>query len=89
MLSTDKDPFWVAQITNSDEEQVYFRYYHYKLSSKQQKIWWEHDSSGSCGFLDVLTRFKNESELFKKSKIIRKKAQNKINQALVLYTGKC
>ena len=89
VLSTDKDPFWVAQVTNSDEEHIYFRYYHYKLNSKQQKIWCEHDSHGSCGFLDVLTRFKNESELFTKSKIIRKQAQNKINQALALYTGKC
>ena len=89
VLSTDRDPFWVAQVTNTDEEQAHFRYYHYKLGSKQQKIWYEHDSNGSCGFLDVLARFKNENELFTKSKIIRKQAQNKINQALALYTGKC
>lgn len=88
VLATDNDPFWVAQVTETKEDCVYFNYYHYKIGSKQQKIWYEHESNGSCGFLDVLVRFRNESELFTKNKTIRKQAQNKISQALAVYTGR-
>ena len=88
MLAFNNDPFWIAKITNCGPDILEFTYFHYKLDAKNEQVWFEHDTIGSCKILDVLLKCKNETSLFTKKNKIRKNMYKKIAQAYSLYTGK-
>ena len=83
------DPFWLAKITEIEEETLRFTYFHYKLNNKKNQVWSLHTTTGSLHFLDILVGFGGEeTQLFTKKKSLRKPALKKINQAISIYKSK-
>jgi hypothetical protein len=39
VVADDKDLFWIAEVTDADDEKVALRYYHYTINRNDEKIY--------------------------------------------------
>lgn len=88
VVSSDNDPFWLAQITEINDEGLVFQYFHHNTPKQGSKMNWKlHNTNGFCGITDVYTRFKLLTDIFTKSNSIRTAALRKISQACMKYNA--
>lgn len=88
VVSSDIDPFWMAQVTEVTEEQLKFQYYNHNTPKEGKKMTWHlDDTEGACGITDVYMRFKSTSEIFTKTNSIRTTALKRIRQACMKYNA--
>jgi phenylacetate-coenzyme A ligase PaaK-like adenylate-forming protein len=88
VVADDKDLFWIAKVTDADDEKVALRYYHYMINRNEEKIYKLHNSTGSCGPADIISYFSTEDRIFTKNGRIRKASLKKIQKEYYIYTGK-
>lgn len=88
VVSSDADPFWLAQVTAVHETTIDFTYYHHNKPTRGNKMIWKlHSTTGSCGVTDVYTKWRQNSEIFTKNNNIRKQALKKISNACLKYNN--
>ena len=88
LVSSDTDPFWLAEVKEVSEESLEVHYFHHGPHKPGKKLVWKrHISEGTCRLYDVYVRFKTEDQLFTKRRTILKKAFKKISQACLTYNG--
>lgn len=88
VIADDNDLYWIAEITDSDEEKLVLRYFHYTKNRENEKLYKLHHTTGSCGPGDVLCHFNTNNRLFTKRGTIRTASLKKIEHAYFIYTGK-
>jgi hypothetical protein len=76
-VADDKDLFWIAEVTNADDEKVALRYYHYMINWNDEKIYKLHNSTGSCGPANIISHFSQKIEFLPKMEEFAKPASKK------------
>jgi hypothetical protein len=51
VVANDKNLFWIAEVTDADDEKIALRYYHYTINRNDEKIYKLHNSTGSCMYI--------------------------------------
>jgi hypothetical protein len=87
-VADDKDLFWIAEVTDADDEKVALCYYHYMINQNDKKIYKLHNSSRSCGLADIISYFSTKDRIFTKNGRIHKASLKKIQKEYYMYTGK-
>ena len=90
--ATKPDPFWLAKVTEVGEEgNLKLQYYSSRKPPAGQKRTWPLlqpkavGSSGEVKSIDVLVRFRKETDVFTKQKNLRRSAYVKISRACITY----
>jgi hypothetical protein len=88
VVADDKDLFWIAEVTDTDDEKVALHYYHYTINRNDEKIYKLHNSTKSCGLADIISYFSTKDRIFTKNGRICKASLKKIQKEYYMYTGK-
>jgi hypothetical protein len=54
VFADNQDCFWIAQVTETDDEEISLRYFHFTCNDNDDKRYKLHDSTGNCGISDIL-----------------------------------
>jgi hypothetical protein len=54
-VADDQDFFWIAEVTNANDEKVALCYYHYTNKLNDEKIYKLHNSTRSCRSANIIT----------------------------------
>jgi hypothetical protein len=57
VVANNKDLFWIAKVTNSNDEKVAFSYYDYMINWNAEEIYKLHISTRSCRLADIISYF--------------------------------
>jgi hypothetical protein len=88
VFADNQDRFWVARVTDTDDEEISLRYFHFNHNGNDDKRYKLHDSTRNYGILDVLYSFSSKEKIFTKNGKIRKASLTKIKKAYHIYMGK-
>lgn len=85
VVSSDKDPFWIAKVTEVSDDVLNFQFYHHNSPKNGEKMVWKlHHTHGSCGITDVYVKF-TAALLFTQAMQIRERAWKTICQACLKW----
>jgi hypothetical protein len=87
IIAHDKDLFWIAKVTNTDDEKITLCYYHYTINQSDDKIYKLYNFTRSCELADIISYFFTKDRIFTKNRI-HKASLKKIQNEFYFYTGK-
>jgi hypothetical protein len=88
VVADNKDLFWIAEVTDADDEKIALCYYHYTINRNDEKIYKLHNSTKSCGLADIISHFSIEDRIFTKNVRICKASLKKLQKEYYMYTKK-
>jgi hypothetical protein len=88
VVADDKDLFWIAKMTDADDEKVALCYYHYTINWNDEKINKLYNSTGSYKPADIIGHFSTKDRIFTKNGRICKASLKKIQKEYFMYTRK-